>query len=131
MTGALTRVAGPTVTVRGLVGAGLNEVVWVGEQQLLGEVIRIEGPLATLQVYEETAGLRLGDPAVASGEPLSVELGPGLLGQVFDGVQRPLAALAARQGDFLARGTRLAAPARARPRRPTPPGASPRSWRGR
>jgi V/A-type H+-transporting ATPase subunit A len=109
MTGVLTRVAGPTVTVRGLEGAGLNEVVWVGEQQLLGEVIRIQGPLATLQVYEETAGLRLGDPAVATGEPLSVELGPGLLGRVFDGVQRPLAALAEREGDYLARGTRLAA----------------------
>lgn len=109
MTGAITRVAGPTVAVRGLEGVGLNEVAWVGERQLLGEVIRVQGPVATLQVYEETAGLRLGDPVVATGQPLTVELGPGLLGQVFDGVQRPLAALAAREGDFLARGTRLAA----------------------
>jgi len=109
MTGLLTRIAGPTVTARGLAGAGLNEVVWVGERMLLGEVIRIEGPLATLQVYEDTAGLSLGEPAVASGAPLSVELGPGLLGQVYDGVQRPLQALAAQEGDFLGRGVRLAA----------------------
>ena len=109
MTGQLTRIAGPTVTARGLAGAGLNEVVWVGERMLLGEVIRIEGPLATLQVYEDTAGLSLGEPAVATGAPLSVELGPGLLGQVYDGVQRPLSALAAQEGDFLGRGVRLAA----------------------
>ncbi|HET9554229.1 MAG TPA: V-type ATP synthase subunit A [Anaeromyxobacteraceae bacterium] len=107
--GEIVRIAGPTVTARGLAGAGLNEVVWVGERRLLGEVIRIEGERATLQVYEETAGLRLGEPALATGEPLSVELGPGLLGAVFDGVQRPLEALAAREGDFLGRGARLPA----------------------
>jgi len=109
VSGVLTRIAGPTATARGLAGAGLNEVVWVGERMLLGEVIRIEGPLATLQVYEDTAGLSLGEPAVATGAPLSVELGPGLLGCVYDGVQRPLAALAAQEGDFLGRGVRLAA----------------------
>jgi len=107
--GEIVRLAGPTVVARGLEGAGLNEVVWVGEEQLLGEIIRIEGERATLQVYEETAGLALGEPVVASGEPLAIELGPGLLGSIFDGVQRPLAALAARQGDFLGRGVRLPA----------------------
>ncbi len=108
-TGEIVRLAGPTVVARGLAGAGLNEVVWVGEERLLGEIIRIEGELATLQVYEETAGLALGEPAVASGEALAAEVGPGLLGSIFDGVQRPLSALAARQGDFLGRGVRLPA----------------------
>ncbi len=109
MTGRLVRIAGPTVVADGLAGAGLNEVVWVGEERLLGEVIRLERDLATIQVYEETAGLALGEPAQPTGEPLAVELGPGLLGSVFDGVQRPLDALAARQGDFLGRGARLPA----------------------
>jgi V/A-type H+-transporting ATPase subunit A len=95
--------------VHGLPAAGLNEVVFVGHEQLLGEVIRIEGDLATVQVYEETAGLALGEPAEPAGQPLSVELGPGLLGQIFDGVQRPLPRLAERQGDFLGRGVRLPA----------------------
>jgi V/A-type H+-transporting ATPase subunit A len=105
--GRIVRLAGPTVIARGLVGAALNEVVWVGEERLLGEVIRIDGDLATVQVYEETVGLALGEPAEAAGEPLSVELGPGLLGRVFDGVQRPLATLAEKQGDFVGRGVRL------------------------
>jgi len=105
----LVKVAGPTVSVEGLAGVALNEVVFVGEERLLGEVIRIEGDVATVQVYEETAGLALGEPAEAAGEPLSVELGPGLLGRIFDGVQRPLAELAELQGDFLGRGVRIAA----------------------
>ena len=94
MTARLVKVAGPTVAVSGLPGVALNEVVFVGEERLLGEVIRIEGDVATVQVYEDTAGLALGEPAEAAGEPLSVELGPGLLGRVFDGVQRPLTELA-------------------------------------
>ncbi|HSN14022.1 MAG TPA: V-type ATP synthase subunit A [Anaeromyxobacteraceae bacterium] len=103
-TGELVRIAGPTVMVRGLDCAALNEVVWVGPERLLGEIIRVEEGLATVQVYEETAGLALGDPTESAGEPLAVELGPGLLGQIFDGVQRPLGALAAAEGDFLGRG---------------------------
>ena len=109
MKGELVRIAGPTVVARGLPAAALNEVVWVGEERLLGEVIRVEGERATLQVYEETAGLALGEPAEATGEPLGVELGPGLLGAIFDGVQRPLAALAEKQGEWLGRGVRLPA----------------------
>ncbi len=107
--GRLARVAGPTVAVRGLGPVGLNEMVLVGEERLLGEVIRIEGDLATLQVYEDTTGLTLGEPARATGGPLMAELGPGLLGQIYDGVQRPLPALAARGGDYIGRG--LAMPA--------------------
>jgi V/A-type H+-transporting ATPase subunit A len=101
--GRLVRVAGPTAVVRGLEAVGLNEMVHVGEERLLGEVIRVERDLATLQVYEDTTGLCLGEPATPAGGPLAVELGPGLLGRIFDGVQRPLPALAAH-GDFLARG---------------------------
>lgn len=107
--GELVRISGPTVVARGLPAAALNEVVWVGAARLLGEVIRVEGALATIQVYEETAGLALGEPAEPTGEPLAVELGPGLLGRIFDGVQRPLDALAAREGDFLGRGAHLPA----------------------
>jgi V/A-type H+-transporting ATPase subunit A len=109
VTARLVKVAGPTAAVSGLPGVALNEVVYVGEERLLGEVIRIEGDVATVQVYEETSGLALGEPAEATGEALSVELGPGLLGRVFDGVQRPLSDLAERQGDFLGRGVRIPA----------------------
>lgn len=104
MTGSILRISGPTVVAEGLEGVGLNEVVRVGHERLLGEVIRIRGGLATLQVYEETAGLVLGEPVEATGEPLAVELGPGLLGQVVDGIERPLEALAVRSGDFIVRG---------------------------
>jgi V/A-type H+-transporting ATPase subunit A len=93
----------------------LNEVVRVGHDGLLGEVIRIRAGLATLQVYEETAGLVLGEPVEATGEPLAVELGPGLLGQVVDGIERPLEALAVKSGDFIVRG--VAHPALDRERR--------------
>jgi V/A-type H+-transporting ATPase subunit A len=114
VTGRLVRIAGPTVAIDGLEAPALNEIVYVGEERLLAEVIRVEGRIATAQVYEETAGLALGEPAEGTGEPLVVELGPGLLGEVFDGVQRPLARLAAAQGNFVGRGVRLPALDRAR-----------------
>ncbi len=112
--GRLARVAGPTVAVRGLGPVGLNEMVLVGTERLLGEVIRIEGDLTTLQVYEDTTGLTLGEPAEPTGGPLMAELGPGLLGQIYDGVQRPLPGLAARGGDFIGRGMAMPALDRAR-----------------
>ena len=87
MIGRIVQVAGPTVAVEGLEGAALNEVVRVGAERLLGEVIRIDGDRATVQVYEETAGIALGEPAEGLGAPLVAELGPGLLGSIFDGVQ--------------------------------------------
>jgi V/A-type H+/Na+-transporting ATPase subunit A len=114
-TGTLVRISGPAVVAKGLTGVALNEIVWVGNERLRGEVIRVQGDLATLQVYEDTNGLLLGEPAVATGEPLMVELGPGLLGQIFDGVQRPLKVLAERGGDFLGRG--VTAPALDRAKR--------------
>ncbi|HET8734109.1 MAG TPA: V-type ATP synthase subunit A [Anaeromyxobacteraceae bacterium] len=109
MTGRLVRVAGPAASVRGLPGVAVNELVRVGEARLLGEVVRIDGEVATVQVYEDTDGLRPGEPAEATGAPLSAELGPGLLGTVFDGIQRPLSALAAAEGDWLRRGATLPA----------------------
>jgi V/A-type H+/Na+-transporting ATPase subunit A len=102
--GSVVKISGPTVVARGLEEASLYEVVGVGEERLMGEIIRIRAGLATIQVYEETTGLGLGEPVIASGEPLTVELGPGLLGQIFDGVERPLSTLALLFGDFIRRG---------------------------
>jgi V/A-type H+-transporting ATPase subunit A len=115
MTGIIAKISGPTLTARGLGGAAIGELVRVGDDSLLAEVIRIEGELTTLQVYEDTAGLALGEPVTPSGDSLTVELGPGLLGQVFDGVQRPLSALRALSGDRIGAG--LAPPALDRTRR--------------
>ncbi len=109
MTGVLTRIAGPAVAARGLGEVAIGELVLVGEERLLGEVIRIDRDSATLQVYEDTTGLRLGEPAEPTGAALTVQLGPGLLGQVFDGIQRPLAGLARMTGDFVGRGAALPA----------------------
>ncbi|HEU6444569.1 MAG TPA: V-type ATP synthase subunit A [Gaiellaceae bacterium] len=97
-TGEIWRVAGPVVVARGLGDVSLYNVVRVGEAALPGEVIRLDGELATIQVYEETAGLRPGEPVFDTGRPLEVELGPGLLGSIFDGTQRPLDVLA-HEGD--------------------------------
>ena len=105
--GRLIEVSGAVVRARCGVPVALAEVVWVGDDRLIGEVIALDGDIATMQVYEETEGLCVGAPIAASGGPLSVTLGPGLLGSVFDGVQRPLDRLALSQGDFLGRGQHL------------------------
>jgi V/A-type H+/Na+-transporting ATPase subunit A len=110
--GTVVRVAGPVVGIRGLRRARLFDVVLVGDRQLPGEIIRLTGDEAVAQVYEPTSGLRAGDPATGTGGPLSIELGPGLLGSIIDGTGRPLTALAAsgengHGGPFLARGARL------------------------
>lgn len=93
-TGEIWRVAGPVVVARRLDGVRLYNVVRVGRAALPGEVIRLDGDLATIQVYENTGGLRVGEPVLDTGRPLEVELGPGLLGRIFDGTQRPLEVLA-------------------------------------
>lgn len=108
-------VNGPVVEAGGLSGAAMHELVEVGPLRLSGEVIRLDGERATVQVYEDTGGLRPGDPVHRTGGPLAVELGPGLLGGIFDGTQRPLTSLARDTGPFIARGAR--APALARDRR--------------
>jgi V/A-type H+-transporting ATPase subunit A len=105
-TGRITRVAGPVVVAQGLGGAGLYEVVEVGESKLSGEIIRLDERGATIQVYEENTGMRPGEPVVAIGKPLSVALGPGLLGTIYDGIQRPLERLKAAGGAFLEPGVK-------------------------
>ncbi len=91
--GSIIRVAGPVVEAMGLSDAVMHEMVEVGDDGLIGEIIRLEGEYATIQVYQNTAGLKLNEPVVGTGSPLSVELGPGLLGNTFDGIQRPLETL--------------------------------------
>ena len=107
--GQVTEISGWVVRARAAVPLALREVVLVGHERLIGEVIALARDEATIQVYEETEGVAPGDPLYATGEPLSIELGPGLLGGVFDGVQRPLRKLADEEGDFIGRGQRMTA----------------------
>src|SRR5437667_339800 len=99
--GKVARVAGPVIVAEGMLGAQMYEVVRVGDQGLIGEIIKIDGENATVQVYEETAGLRPGEKVERTGKPLSVELGPGILGQIYDGIQRPLTVLFEKTGPFI------------------------------
>jgi V/A-type H+/Na+-transporting ATPase subunit A len=102
--GKIARVAGPVIVAEGMLGAQMYEVVRVSSQGLIGEIIRIEGDKATIQVYEETAGIRPGETVERTGKPLSVELGPGITGQIYDGIQRPLTVLFEKTGPFIRRG---------------------------
>src|SRR6056297_45360 len=102
--GQIESVSGPVVTATGL-EARMNDVVYVGTEGLMGEVIEIEGDVTTIQVYEETSGVAPGEPVENTGAPLSVDLGPGLLDTIYDGVQRPLDVLEEKMGSaFLDRG---------------------------
>jgi len=98
-----------------MAGATIYEVVLAGEEALRGEIIRLEGDIAVIQVYEDTTGLTIGEPVKRTRMPLSVELGPGLLSSIFDGVQRPLPILATMTGNFIGRG--LAVPGLSREQR--------------
>lgn len=102
--GWVNRIAGPVVGATGLKEIRLHDMVMVGEQRLVGEVIRLNATQITIQVYEDTSGLRIGEPIFNTGEPLVAYLGPGLMGQIFDGLQRPLTTLAQKEGGFLGRG---------------------------
>jgi V/A-type H+/Na+-transporting ATPase subunit A len=113
--GVIVKVSGPAVTAAGMVGTRMYNRVVVGEAGLLGEVIRLEGDRATIQVYEETTGLSLGETVVDAGEPLQAELGPGLLASVFDGVQHPLDVIRRDEGDFIGRGVVVPALSRSKP----------------
>jgi V/A-type H+/Na+-transporting ATPase subunit A len=104
-TGRLTRVVGALAEASGLIGVALNELVRVGTRQLLGEVLRVTGDVATVQIFEETAGVRVGEPVVREGHPLAIELGPGLLGGVIDGIGRPLGRLADLTGRCIEAGS--------------------------
>ena len=101
--GKIFRIAGPVVITKGM-EAKMYDVIRVGNERLMGEVIKIQGDLITIQVYEDTSGIKPGEPAENTGEQLSVELGPGLLTSIYDGIQRPLEVLQQKMGDFIARG---------------------------
>ncbi len=103
MKGKISRVAGPVVTAEGI-SPRMYDVVLVGEMKLMGEVIKLVGDKTVIQVYEDTSGIRPGEEVVDTGAPLQVELGPGLLSSIYDGVQRPLPVLRDKQGDFVSRG---------------------------
>jgi V/A-type H+-transporting ATPase subunit A len=105
--GLVTWISGPVLRVRGSREVSMLEMVEVGEDHLIGEVIGLEDNIITLQVYEETSGLRPGEPVYGTGMPLFVELGPGLLRGIFDGIQRPLPAMEKRTGSFIGRGVHL------------------------
>jgi len=108
--GRITRISGSLVVAEGIPKPQMYEVAEVGEQRLVGEIVRIDGDRSYIQVYESTSGLRPGEPVYGTGSPLSVELGPGLVGQIFDGIQRPLKRIAdIAKSIFVARGIRLEA----------------------
>lgn len=103
--GTIEKVSGPLVTASGLSGAKIHEICKVSDKGLIGEIIEIKKGLVSIQVYEETAGIGPGEPVETTGAPLSVELAPGLLTQMFDGIQRPLDTFMSQtESDFLERG---------------------------
>jgi len=104
MAGVVARVTGPVVIAEGLDDAKMYDVVRVGSLGLVGEIIRLSGGAATVQVYEDTTGIRPGEPVLNTGQALSVELGPGLLKSIYDGIQRPLDVIQKSVGDFITRG---------------------------
>ncbi len=105
--GRIVKVAGPVVVAKGMTGARMYDVVRVGKLSLIGEIVELNGDLASIQVYEETVGIGPGEPVVDTGAPLSVELGPGLIESIYDGIQRPLEQLYKVEGEFMSRGTAL------------------------
>ena len=102
--GQIIKISGPLVVAENMKSANMFDVVHVGELGLIGEIIEMRGDKASIQVYEETAGLKTGDKVVSTGEPLSAELGPGIMEMIFDGIQRPLEVIKNRTGSNIARG---------------------------
>ena len=109
ITGRIIKIAGPVIVGDGMKGAQMHEMVRVGEEGLIGEIIELEGDTATIQVYEETAGMKPGEKIESTGGPLSVELGPGILTSIYDGIQRPLESIKALTGDYIERGVEVPA----------------------
>ncbi len=107
MGGFIYRISGPVVIAAGLDNPNMYDVVRVGKEELIGEIIKLEKGMATVQVYEDTSGLRPGDIVKSTGMQLSVMLAPGLVGSIFDGIQRPLDKIRAASGDFIARGVNV------------------------
>ena len=102
--GKIVKVSGPLVVAEGMRDASMFDVVQVSDEKLIGEIIEMHGDKASIQVYEETSGLGTGAPVVSTGVPMSVELGPGLIGSIFDGIQRPLDDIMRISGTNLTRG---------------------------
>ncbi|MBR0575828.1 V-type ATP synthase subunit A [Proteiniclasticum sp. BAD-10] len=107
--GKIIKVSGPLVVAEGMDEANVYDVVKVSDRKLIGEIIEMRGDRASIQVYEETTGIGPGEPVYTTGEPLSVELGPGLIESMFDGIQRPLNAIMEQVGDFLVKGVEVPA----------------------
>jgi len=107
--GKINKIAGPLVVAENIPGARMYDVVRVGEERLIGEILEIRGNNASIQVYEETGGLKPGEPVQSTNQALSVELAPGLLGTIYDGIQRPLDLIKAMEGDFISRGIEVPA----------------------
>mgnify|MGYP000964286028 FL=1 len=107
--GTIVKVAGPLIVADGMRDATMYDVVRVSDKRLVGEIIELRGDRASIQVYEETSGLGPGEPVYSTGAPLSVELGPGLIESIFDGIQRPLTAIRAKTGDRIMRGVEASA----------------------
>ena len=107
MSGTIVKVSGPLIVASGMGDVELYDVVRVSEKHLIGEVIELRGDMASIQVYEETAGLGPGEPVESTGSPLSVELAPGLIEGIFDGIQRPLDVLYNKAGDRITRGVEV------------------------
>ena len=105
--GNIIKIAGPVIIADGMRGTQMHEMVRVGEAKLIGEIIELEGDTATIQVYEETAGIKPGEVVESTGGPLSVELGPGIMGAIYDGIERPLEIIRSESGDFIARGIQV------------------------
>ena len=107
MQGKIVKVSGPLVVAEGMADAKMFDVVRVSDRRLIGEIIELRGDKASIQVYEETSGLGPGEPVYSTGEPLSVELGPGLIESIFDGIQRPLTLIREKVGDRIVRGVEV------------------------
>ena len=100
----ISSINGPVVEAKGEGDFAMHDMVYVGKEKLIGEVIKLNNDIATIQVYEETSGLKIGEEAIGTEAPLSITLGPGIIGNVFDGIERPLSALEEKTGAFLTRG---------------------------
>lgn len=106
--GRIVKVAGPLIVAENMADVRMYDVVRVSKNRLVGEVIELRGDKASIQVYEETSGLGPGEPVESTGAPLSVELGPGLIESIFDGIQRPLTVIAEKYGMHITRGVEVA-----------------------
>ena len=105
--GRIVKISGPVIEAKNMRGSKMYDVVRVGDENLIGEIIRLNEDVATIQVYEETSGLKPGEKVVSTGAPLLVELGPGLLTSIYDGIQRPLPQIKQATGDFITRGVEI------------------------